>query len=227
MVHRVDHCQQFPRAAAVAQCGKGHRRPDRRVRVLPAVLPYTGNVSLDIARIQVRFVERRVQELDQAVVPSNKKLVHRFHRRAGACRHPRRRRERTSFARWNRSGIRDYLPNPAESRRQSKRAGTTRRPSHAPRYRRASERPPPGSVRRMTDRRAGVRFPRTAQALHTGKIPARRFHPCRAAHQVHAVVPVARADERQAVLAAAEALQDGPHAVIVQTCRFLGARGRS
>ena len=74
----------------------------------------------------------------------------------GSVRHPRRRREQTSFAQWNQSGIRDCLPNPAENRRQSKRADTTRRPSHAPRYSRAVERLPSGSVQRRTDRHAGA-----------------------------------------------------------------------
>ena len=46
------------------------------------------------------------------------------------------------------------------------------------------------------------------------------------AHQVHAVVPITRADERQAVLAAAEAPQNGPHTVIVQTCRFFRRAGK-
>jgi hypothetical protein len=56
--------------------------------ILPAVLPYPRNVSFDIAWIQVRCVERRVQELDKVVVPPDKKLVHRFHCPAGAFRFP-------------------------------------------------------------------------------------------------------------------------------------------
>ena len=40
------------------------------------------------------------------------------------------------------------------------------------------------------------------------------------AHQVHAVVPVAGADQRQAVLAEAQAVPDGAHAVLVQAGRL-------
>src|SRR5512144_2307683 len=46
------------------------------------------------------------------------------------------------------------------------------------------------------------------------------------AHQVHAIVPITRADERQAVLAAAKASQNGSHTVIVQTCRFFRRVGK-
>jgi len=47
------------------------------------------------------------------------------------------------------------------------------------------------------------------------------------AHNVHAVVPITRADERQAVYAKADASQDSPHTVIVQTGRLLRPSGRS
>src|SRR5512143_1832909 len=46
------------------------------------------------------------------------------------------------------------------------------------------------------------------------------------AHEVHAVVPITRADERQAVLAAGEAPQNGPHTVIVQACCFFRCAGK-
>ncbi len=49
MVHRVDHGQEFPGAPSVAQRREGHRRPDRRVRVLPAVLSHPGDVPFDVA----------------------------------------------------------------------------------------------------------------------------------------------------------------------------------
>src|SRR5687768_18583037 len=45
------------------------------------------------------------------------------------------------------------------------------------------------------------------------------------AHLVHAIVPVARADQRQPMLANAGAALDGTHAVLVQARRFAGARG--
>ena len=84
MVYRVDHGKKFPSAAAVAQLSKGHRSPDSRMSILSSIFPYTRDISLYIAGIQVRFVERRVQKLDKSMVPANKKLVHCFHCHAGA-----------------------------------------------------------------------------------------------------------------------------------------------
>ena len=45
-------------------------------------------------------------------------------------------------------------------------------------------------------------------------------------HPVHAVVPVTRADKRQAMLAEAEASHDGPHTVIIQTCCLFRQAGK-
>src|SRR5574341_496718 len=45
-------------------------------------------------------------------------------------------------------------------------------------------------------------------------------------HNVHAVVPVTGADERQAVLTKSEAPQNGAHTVFVQTGRFFGPAGQ-
>ena len=46
------------------------------------------------------------------------------------------------------------------------------------------------------------------------------------AHQVQAVVPVAGADERQAVVAEFEAVQDGPDAMLVKARRFIRTSGQ-
>src|SRR5512135_3141069 len=45
-------------------------------------------------------------------------------------------------------------------------------------------------------------------------------------HHVHAVIPITRADERQAVLAESEAIEDGPHTVFVQSRRFVRPAGK-
>ena len=82
MVHRVDHGHQLPGAPAVAQFSEGHCHPDRPVGILPAILPYAGDVSLDVTGIQIRLVEGRVQELDQRLVPVDKALIRRLHGRA-------------------------------------------------------------------------------------------------------------------------------------------------
>ncbi len=82
MVQRVDHGQEFPERAPVAQGREGHRRPDRRVSVLPAVLSHPGDVAFDVAGIQIRLVKRRIQELDERLLPANEALIHCFHGQA-------------------------------------------------------------------------------------------------------------------------------------------------
>src|SRR5207344_2377653 len=62
-----------------------HDRPDGGVRVLAAVLTYARDVPLDVTWILVRFVERRVEQLNQAQVPFYQAGVERVERllRAG------------------------------------------------------------------------------------------------------------------------------------------------
>ena len=222
MVYRVDHRQQFPRAAAVAQCGKGHRGPDRRMGILPAVFPHPGNVALDVAGIQVRFVERRVQKLDQAVLPANKELVHRFHCRARAFGIP--------GAGQNRPALRDRVDLAFGIARRAERRAVVEVSAPVPFAVPAvlfdiaaqAERLPPGSVLRRTDRHAAARLAESHEHFIQEESQPDAFALAVLAHQVHAVVPVAGADERQAVLAEAEAPQNGPHAVFVQAGCFVG-----
>ena len=79
VIDRVDHGEKLPGAPVVALAGKGHGRPDRRMGVLSAVFPDAGNVAFDIAGIQFRLVEWRIEELDQAVLAADEVLVDRFH----------------------------------------------------------------------------------------------------------------------------------------------------
>ena len=79
MVHRVDHGKEFPRAPVVPQASEGHCRPDGRMRVLPAVFSHAGDIPFDVAGIQLRLVEGRIQKLDQSMLAANEALIHSFH----------------------------------------------------------------------------------------------------------------------------------------------------
>src|SRR6185312_13292798 len=60
---RVEEPEQLARAVAVAQRGPGEDRPDRAVRVLPAVLAHAGRIALDVAGIlRTALVERRREQ---------------------------------------------------------------------------------------------------------------------------------------------------------------------
>ena len=84
VVGRVDQGGQFPGAPAVAQGREGHGRPDGGVGVLAAVLAHAGHVALDVAGVQLRLVEGRIEQLDQAVLAAHQALVHRLHGQARA-----------------------------------------------------------------------------------------------------------------------------------------------
>ena len=49
------------------------------MRVLPAIFSHAGGVPFDVAWIQRRRVEGRVQKLDQPMLAANEALIHRFH----------------------------------------------------------------------------------------------------------------------------------------------------
>src|SRR6185503_5416073 len=83
VVDRIDHAKELPGAIELAHLGEGHRRPDGRVRVLPAILAHAGDVALDVAGIQRGGVEWRLEELYQLALAAHEVLVQRLH---GAAR---------------------------------------------------------------------------------------------------------------------------------------------
>src|SRR5437867_1419218 len=84
MVYRVDHGEQLPGATAVTQSGEGHHGPNCGMGVLPAILSYTRDITFYVARIQARFVERRIEELDQRILSAHESPIHRLHSHARA-----------------------------------------------------------------------------------------------------------------------------------------------
>jgi len=54
------------------------------MRVLAAILSHARDVSLDVARIQIRLVEGWLQQLDQRLIPAHQMLIHRGHGQARA-----------------------------------------------------------------------------------------------------------------------------------------------
>ena len=71
---------ELPGALAIAQGREGHRRPDRAVRVLAAVLAHARDVAPDVAGVEIRPVEGRIEKLDQRVVAAHEALVDGVHR---------------------------------------------------------------------------------------------------------------------------------------------------
>src|SRR4051794_27322166 len=71
----IDQPEQIPRPRHVPRSGKSHDRPACGVGVLPAVLTNARDVTFDVAGVEVRLVERGVEQLDYANVPLDEKGV--------------------------------------------------------------------------------------------------------------------------------------------------------
>ncbi len=90
LVDRVQEIEELGCALVAAELGQGAHHPERRVRVLAAVLAHSRHVSLDVAWI-VRVVgEGRREEPDELVALRDQVLLHRVHclRRALRGRRP-------------------------------------------------------------------------------------------------------------------------------------------
>ena len=57
--------EELDRFVAAAEFGERHHDPERRVRVLPAVLPQTRRIALDVARILLGPIEGRREQSDE------------------------------------------------------------------------------------------------------------------------------------------------------------------
>ena len=151
------------------------------MRVLAAVLAHAGHVAADVAGVEARLVERRIEQLDEPVVAPDQALVDARPWPAALVGRRPRRKAPTSSARWNRSGTRGSSRSRAACRRRSRRGGTRRHPIRAARCSRAA------AVRRRQHSSAKgrivalrARAVRTGAAPRRGRRPARRFRPCRA-----------------------------------------------
>jgi hypothetical protein len=218
--------EQLPRAPVVPQTSEGHGRPDGRMGVLPAVFAHAGDVALDVAgfsadwskggsRSWIRPASRRTRRVSSASMAYVRALM--------ISPAPESTDQLWAMESIWHSGC---STTPAACRRRSRRGGTSRRPSHAARYCGAVGPPPLAAL---------DEWQIAAQAGHLGEahehLVEEESEPdafaFALAHQVHAVVPVAGAHERQAVLAEPQAVQDGAHAVFVKARRLVGRPGRS
>ena len=194
--------------------------------VLPAVLPHAWHVAFDVAGVQVRLVEGRIEQLDESVLAAHQAFVHCLHGLARAF----------DIARpgEHRPTLRNRIDLAFDVVRGAKRRAIVKVGAAIP-----------GAV-------PAVLFEALAQARALGRaefgeggvtVPVRQrselaqhfveeeaephaFPLALDADPVHAVVPVARADQRQAVLTKAESPPDGSHAVLVQALSSKGATGQ-
>ena len=91
VVDRIQHREELGGPVAVPERREGDRGPDRRMRVLPAVLSDARHIPLDVAGLEGGAVERRCQEQHDAVSAPHEKIVDGRHGALAACRVPGRR----------------------------------------------------------------------------------------------------------------------------------------
>ncbi len=212
MVDRVEDREQLHGLVAVAERREGHDRPDRAVRVLPAVLADAGRVPPDVAGIDVGSVERRGEQQHEAVAAADE-----YSSTAAIARAARERfaaPDRTLHD-WAIESIRHSalaaepsgVPSSKKARRyqspsQPSARGARRAPRMCSRQRSARDRSRP---RALSDGRERGQRPRTG----TSRARRSRRGPT---DTVHAVVPVAGSDQRQPVCAEREARDRSPAA---------------
>ena len=173
--------------------------------VLAAVLADAGRIALDVAGIERRLVERRREQQRQAVIRGGPAALDGRHRACGA------RRDRPP--RRSRPGLRDRVDpafvvraSRAACRRRSSRADTSRRPSRRARATLAARRRARASARRAPSSPRASASGAKAVSVACRNQPSQTLSPLPLADPVHAVVPVAGADQRQAVRADARGL---------------------
>ncbi len=175
----------------------------------------------------MRLVERRIQQLDERMVPPNEVADPPRPWPCASVRHRPPLRAQTSFVESNRSGIRHCSRTPAASRHRSRR-GDTILPSQpcCSIFSRSSRRLRLAALGEDRSSSHACHFRELHENVIQEKSQPDTFASALSADHVHPVVPVTGADERQAVLPACEAVQDGSHTMVVQTGRSVRSAGQ-
>ena len=223
VIDRVDHAQQLPGARAVAQARKRHCRPDRRMGVLATIFAYARYITADVAGVQVGLVEGWVEQLDQRMVAPYQPGIDCLHGNlrafgiAGAGQHGPALRNRIDLA-FRIAGRAEWCAVVEISAPV---------PAAIPAVRL--------DVALQDASLFDAACTECAIALQVGDLRKARQHieqeECQPhafaaaflADLVHTVVPVAGADQRQAVHAEAQAALDGAHAMLVQRADLVRA----
>ena len=219
VVDGIQHVEQLDRLVAVAELRQGPHRPQRRVRVLAAVLAHAGEVALDIAGLEGGLVERRGEQRDHARISPHELRSHSVHGALGV----RRRRRAGEHGPALRDGVDAALGQLRGAERRAVVEVGAPVPVSVPRLLEHGLEPlafaPPavgsGGVAARGHDRAEIaqnlrHEPAEPHALAAAAVP----------DTVHAVVPVAGADQRQAVGAPGEPALDRANAVLVERRAF-------
>ena len=219
-VRRAEVAEVAVGGVAVAAFGLGHQRPDAGMRVLAAVLAHPGRIGLDVAGARLRR-RRGADRAGGAGRPRGRPgaLRARPSPDAGAPRVP---------PGEHRPGLGDQVDAALFVGGRAERRAVVEEGAPVPLA------VPAGALERATPAARGVAPGRGARDVAAALGQRReafddvdqepgepdRFAPAFVADPVHAVVPVARAHQRQAVRADGQAVVDRPGAVLVDAGQF-------
>ncbi len=216
MVDGIDQREQLRGLVSRAELRKGEDRPHGGMAVLPAILAQARRIALDVAGIERRLVEGRREQERQAVVATDEMLFQGSHRHRGAHGIGRARQHRPGLG----NGIDPAFLVRLRTEPGSIIEGRAAIPFAVPRF--ALERLPHrgGMVAPASGAVSVATFRQRREELdgpHQQPAEPDAFAPPTFADPAHPVIPVACADERQAVFASQiEALIEAAGAVLEQ-----------
>ena len=215
VIDRVEHVEQLDRLVPAAELRDRHHGPQGGVCVLATIFANAGHIALDVARIEWRLVEGWRQQLDEIGIPPHELGANGVH---------------GSLCAAQRAHSREHSPTLGDriDAALGKLCGTERRT--VVEVGAAVPRAIPCLLDHQGDAiplapPAGGAVGIAAPLDHAGKIaqdlrqePAQphAFAAALMTDAIHAVVPIARSDERQPVGANGQSALDGADAVLVK-----------
>ena len=223
-VDRIQHVEQLDRLVTAAEVRDRHHRPERGVGVLAAVLAHPRHVALDVAGVERRLVERWREQLDHARVSPHQLHADGIHgalcpsQRRGAGEHGPALRDRIDPAFLGLGGAQRRAVVEVGAAIPVTIPGLLEHRGHAL----ALTAPAGGALG------VAARLHDPGEVTQDLREEPSQPHALAAAlmpNAVHAVIPVAGADERQSMRADGQAALDGADTVFVEGPALARHRG--
>ena len=190
------------------------------MRVLAAVLADAGRIGADVAGVRLGADEGRGEQQQLLFLAAHQVFIHRGHRVRGA--------RRVGSPGKHRPGLGNRVDAALRVARRAQRRAVVEVPAPVPvpvpagalqrRAQRLAVRQPSAATRAVSPR-AAASAPNCSSAAHRNQ-PSHTLSPRSGrAHEVHAVVPVTAAHQRQPVFADRQARIQRERAVLVDACR--------
>ena len=216
VIDRIEQAKQRFRVIAFAELGHRHHRPQHAMGILAAIFADAGRIALDIARLPLGLVEGRLEQQRQLVIRQYQLARHAGHGLARA--------RRIACPRNHRPGLGDGIDAAFIAGGRAERRAIIVIAALIPlaipglafqrRFQGVHMAAPFLRPLRFAARVGNFRKARHRRAMQPGQPDA--FAMAVFANPVHAVVPIARSHQRQAVAAQRQAVVEGQRAMLVK-----------